>query len=241
MTRIFTPQALVVDNTITLEKAPSVHLTKVLRMQVGESLRLFNGDGFNYCADIVQTGKSVVLPVCDKTESTNESPLHITLVQGISRSERMDYTVQKSVELGVTGIQPLITQKSSVKLDDTQRRDKKMQHWQAVVISACEQSGRSIIPPVAMPLTLPQWLAQARGTQDCVLLDPTAPNSLINHPISGQCTLIIGPESGFSPHEIQLMLEADVQRAALGPRVLRTETAAVAAIAVMQSRWGDFC
>lgn len=239
MTRIYTPQSLATDRQVVLEKESGVHLVKVLRMRSGDTLTVFNGDGFDYGAEIVQTAKSVSLLIRDKTENFCESPLRISLAQGISRSERMDYTLQKSVELGVVTIQPLITQKSSVKLSPD-RRDKKVRHWQSVVVSACEQSGRSLVPPVASPLTLPEWLAQSGVRHTRIVLDPSAETPLTRLEVAGECTLVVGPESGFSEREIRLLSNAGALRAALGPRVLRTETAALAAIAVMQARLGDF-
>ncbi len=239
MTRIYTPQSLAIDEQVVLEKEPGVHLVGVLRMRSGDTLTVFNGDGFDYGAEIIQIGKSVSLLIRDKTENFRESPLRISLAQGISRNDRMDYTLQKSVELGVVTIQPLITQKSSVKLNPD-RIDNKVRHWQSVVVSACEQSGRSVVPPVATPLTLPEWLAQSGAGHTRILLDPTAETSLTRLELAGECTLVIGPESGFNEHEIRLLSNAGALRAALGPRVLRTETAALAAISVMQARLGDF-
>ncbi len=239
MTRIYTPQSLATDGQVVLEKKSGAHLVRVLRMRSGDPLTVFNGDGFDYSAEIVQIGKSVSVQIRGKFENTRESPLNISLAQGISRSERMDYTLQKSVELGVVAIQPLITQKSTVKLD-ADRRDKKVRHWQSVVISACEQSGRSVIPPVAPPLTLPEWLTQSEIADTRIALDPNATTALTKLAVAGSCTLVVGPESGFSELEIHLLSNAGTLRATLGPRVLRTETAALAAISVMQARLGDF-
>jgi len=208
-------------------------------MRPGDTLTVFNGDGFDYRAEISQIGKFVSVQILDKSENTRESPLRISLAQGISRSERMDYTLQKSVELGVVAIQPLITQKSSVRLE-ADRRDKKVRHWQSVVISACEQSGRSVIPPVASPLTLPEWLAQPDAADTRIVLDPSALTALTKLAVASECTLVVGPESGFSEREIHLLSSAGALLAALGPRVLRTETAALAAISVMQASQGDF-
>jgi 16S rRNA (uracil1498-N3)-methyltransferase len=239
LTRIYTSQPLAINVQVELEKEPGVHLVGVLRKRSGEPLTVFNGDGFDYAAEVIQTGKSVSLLVRDKTRNLRESPLRISLAQGISRSERMDYTLQKSVELGVMTIQPLITQKSSVKLKPD-RINKKLRHWRSVVISACEQSGRSVVPPVASPLTLPEWLAQPDTECTRIVLDPTAETSLTRLEVAGECTLVIGPESGFEEREIQLLSNAGALRATLGPRVLRTETVALAAISVMQARLGDF-
>ena len=240
MTRIYTPQALSESSSIALEKAASHHLCKVLRMTAGDALTVFNGDGCNYAATITATGKSATLAIQQKIANNSESPMAITLVQGISRGDRMDYALQKSVELGVSAIQTVTTEKSAVKLDSG-RQEKKHQHWQAIIISACEQSGRSTVPHLHPTLSLKQWLKQSANTRvPRIVLDPRAATSLSQMPVTQACQLVIGPESGFSESEVQAMETDGVLRARLGPRILRTETASTAAIAVLQAAMGDF-
>ncbi|MEM7207967.1 MAG: 16S rRNA (uracil(1498)-N(3))-methyltransferase [Pseudomonadota bacterium] len=236
--RIYTPVDLAVDDTITLEKSASAHIAKVLRMSCGDSLIIFNGDGYNYAAEIVQAGKFVNVCVKEQQANTTESPLRITLVQGVSRSDRMDYALQKSVELGIVEFAPVFTEKSSVKLDAT-RADKKVKHWQSVAISAAEQSGRSRIVDVKAPVTLTQWLADSDYPEKIIALEPTAEKTLRDCAVDKECVLLVGPESGFSANEIAQIRDHKITAAKLGPRVLRTETAAVAAITALQTLYGD--
>lgn len=212
----------------------------VLRLDIGAPLTLFDGRGAEYPASIKRIDKSALtLTVSGRVEASRESPLKVVLAQGISSGERMDYTVQKCVELGITAIQPLITQRSVVRLT-SERAPKRVAHWQAVAAAACEQCGRNWVPEVLPVLPLIKWLGMPpNGTR--YLLSPHATTRLreLPRPADG-VTLLVGPEGGWNEEETTAAYLAGFVPMALGPRVLRTETAAVAALAAMQAVWGDF-
>ncbi|OYY81783.1 MAG: 16S rRNA (uracil(1498)-N(3))-methyltransferase [Methylophilales bacterium 16-45-9] len=171
----------------------------------------------------------------------SESPLNITLLQGVSSGDRMDFTIQKAVELGVKQIQPINSQRSVVKLN-AERAEKRTEHWQNIAISACEQSGRAVVPKVLAPIALDKWLSQnPQGESARILLNPIGAKRLaeISKPET-EIQLLIGAEGGLSPAEITLAVSQGFQSIVLGPRILRTETAALTAISVMQGLWGDF-
>lgn len=229
---------------LALPEGAAVHAAKALRMQAGDRLRLFNGDGHDYEAEITLIKKNEVIVKIDGMHPVNnESPLRITLAQGIASGDRMDYTIQKSVEMGVTHIQPIAMQRSVVKLSGD-RAEKRVQHWQEIVRSACEQSGRAFVPEVALPLMLEQWLAALLKAQFAgrkLTLSPYAAQRL--HDLEAPqapIILLIGPEGGLTEHEVALADSQGFSGVKLGQRVLRTETAALAAIAAMQTLWGDF-
>jgi 16S rRNA (uracil1498-N3)-methyltransferase len=240
--RFYCPDPLVIGSTVNLPDSAVAHAIRVLRMVVGDEAILFNGDGFDYKCTLSNISKHAVLAEVKSSQKvTNESPLNITLLQGISSGDRMDYTIQKAVELGVNFIQPLATLRSVVKLDQT-RAEKRVAHWQQVVYSACEQSGRAFVPTVGMPKTLSQWLANHQNEAAFrVLLNPIAAKryAQLAKP-SGEIQLLIGAEGGLSQSEIDLAIVNHFQSVVLGPRILRTETAALAAIASMHAVWGDF-
>ncbi|MES1195463.1 MAG: 16S rRNA (uracil(1498)-N(3))-methyltransferase [Steroidobacter sp.] len=168
-----------------------------------------------------------------------ESPLQITLVQGISRAERMDWTLQKATELGVHAIAPVITSRSVVRLDDRQA-NKKLEHWQAIVVSACEQSGRRIIPTVQPPVRLHDYFSRSNPDNMRLVLHPEATIALSSQPRPlKDVELLIGPEGGMDEDELQRAVDAGFTPVKLGPRILRTETASVVALSVMQALWGD--
>jgi 16S rRNA (uracil1498-N3)-methyltransferase len=240
--RFYTPDKLTLGAIVNLPESAATHAARVLRLVEGDNAILFNGDGFDYACTLTAVKKSAVMAKVTASKAVeNESPLNITLLQGISSGDRMDYTIQKAVELGVKRIQPISTERSVVKLNQ-ERAQKRVAHWQNVVISACEQSGRSFVPAVAMPLTLTNWLASHPQQQSCRLqLNPIGATRFadINKPTS-DIELLIGAEGGLSPNEIEIASSNGFQSIILGPRVLRTETAAVTAIASMHSLWGDF-
>jgi 16S rRNA (uracil1498-N3)-methyltransferase len=217
------------------------YLGRVLRLRVGDPVIVFNGTGAAYSAEIAAFSRSgATLGVRDAITTGSESPLKVHLVQGISRGERMDFVVQKATELGVKRITPLLTERGVVKLDRT-RAEKRRQHWQKVAASACEQCGRVRLPLLDAPERLDAWLsAKPRHAELDVILRPGATQSLstIDKPASKIC-ILIGPEGGFSDAECQLADTARFVPVSLGPRVLRTETAAAAALAILQARWGD--
>jgi 16S rRNA (uracil1498-N3)-methyltransferase len=243
-TRMFFPGALSPGLSCELPQAQSHHATRVLRLETGDVLTLFNGDGAEYSAVIASAVRGrVAVEVTAREAVDREAPLAVTLAQAISSSDRMDYTLQKAVELGVTAIQPLAAIRSVVKLD-AERAERRLVHWQTVVAGACEQSGRNRVPEVALVASLPEWLARApaaRGAALPLLLSPRAERRLrdLARPAGG-IELLAGPEGGFAPEEERMAERAGYAPVRLGPRVLRTETAAVAALAAIQTLWGDF-
>ncbi|MCH7980979.1 MAG: 16S rRNA (uracil(1498)-N(3))-methyltransferase [Proteobacteria bacterium] len=240
-TRLFVSGALSNDAELVLQGEQANYLGRTLRSRVGDTVTVFNGDGGEWPASIEHIGKnSVTLRLGAVVESATESPLKIHLVQGISRGERMDFVVQKATELGVSRITPILTHHGMIKLDQ-KRADKRRQHWQHIAESACEQSGRTQPPRIDEPVALNTWFGDRdpAGTME-IVLQATATASLVSlsAPTAGLC-LLVGPEGGFSEREYEDAEIAGFQAASLGPRILRTETAALAAVTVAQSCWGD--
>jgi 16S rRNA (uracil1498-N3)-methyltransferase len=240
--RFYSPAPLSVGETTALSENAAAHAIRVMRLKIGDTLNLFCGDGFDYqCALTNIEKKAAYVEVQSRTAVNNESPLNIRLLQGISSGDRMDYTIQKAVELGVTEIFPLTTERCVTKLSGD-RAEKRVEHWQGVAIAACEQSGRALFPVVHAPVTLPQWFGQHETQSSLnILLNPVGAKRLaqLEKP-SGHIHLLIGPEGGLSGNEIALASQHHFQSIVIGPRILRTETAAVTAIASMQTLWGDF-
>lgn len=240
--RFYSPDQLAVAAIVKLPESAAIHAARVLRMIEGDSAILFNGDGFDYACTLTSVKKSAVIAkITTCTVVENESPLNITLLQGISSGDRMDYTIQKAVELGVNHIQPIATERSVVKLNQ-ERAAKRIAHWQNVVHSACEQSGRAFVPKVAAPASLSHWLANnVQEKKSRILLNPVSAKRLtkLEKP-SGEIQLLIGAEGGLSSNEVDIACTSGFQSITLGPRILRTETAALAAISSMHSVWGDF-
>ncbi|GIU25508.1 16S rRNA (uracil(1498)-N(3))-methyltransferase [Shewanella sp. MBTL60-007] len=237
--RIYQQSTLVVGQSVALDDEAAGHVGRVLRMSSGEQVSLFNGDGNDYLAEIISASKKnveVKILTCEANDS--ESPLNLHLGQVISRGDRMDFTIQKSVELGVNTITPLFSERCGVKLSG-ERLEKKIQQWQKIVISACEQSGRSVVPVVRPAMQLADWCAEA---SDAVKLNlhPRA-----SHGVNGltlpnnRVRLVIGPEGGLSAPEIAMTEEHQFTDVLLGPRVLRTETAALTTISALQLKFGD--
>ncbi len=240
MPRFFVDLPLSPGAKIELPPVPSHHASRVLRLVKGSKVVLFNGQGGEYPAVLEWVDKDMVIARCREwRDIERESPLDIRLAQGISSGERMDYTLQKTVELGITAIQPLAMRRSVVKLS-MERAEKRVAHWQGIVMAACEQSGRNHLPIVAPPLDIPQWLATApQGLK--LFLSPEAETSLKSLPPPiGPVWLVAGPEGGFEPEESELIRDFGFLPVRLGPRILRTETAALAAVAAMQVLWGDY-
>lgn len=238
--RIYSPQPLALQQSVLLEPPASKHLLAVLRLKPGAPLTLFDGSGreFQACLEAAENRRARVLIKAEQPCRT-ESPFKIILAQGISRSERMDYTLQKAVELGVTEILPLLTEHSVVRLDQ-KNAVRKQQHWQQLVISACEQSGRVRVPVVQAPLSLGALLTRQLNALK-LLLDPQANASLnaLDHPAHTQVLLLVGPEGGLDDNERGAAIAAGFAGVRLGPRILRTETAALVALSLLQARWGD--
>ncbi len=223
---------------LELPDEAAAHVGRVLRMQAGDVLQLFNGDGHNYQASILASSKkSVRVEITTQQPNPTESRLWLHLGQVISRGDRMDFAIQKAVELGVSAITPLFSERCGVKLDG-ERLEKKQLQWQKIVYSACEQSGRSMVPQVLPAQTLPSWLAEP--TKDLKLtLHPWAKDTIKTLAPCSKIRLMIGPEGGFSDPEMTAATAAGYQGIQLGPRVLRTETAALTAISALQLQFGD--
>ena len=237
--RIYQNSPLAIDEVIDLSDDAFGHTVRVLRLGEGSKITLFNGETCEYQAELVNVGKkSAQAHVLSQTEKQVESPLNIHLGQGISRGERMDFTLQKSVELGVQSITPLFTERCGVKLTG-ERLAKKVDQWQKIVISACEQSGRCIVPKVNAPISLDEWLNQETHALK-LNLHPKAEHSIMTLPVENtRVRLLIGPEGGLSDDEITRANGSGFVDVLLGPRVLRTETAALTAITALQCRFGD--
>ena len=238
--RIYTPQVLAKEEKVELTGSASHYLSRVLRLSAGNTVTLFNGDGRDYSGEICDVQRqSVAIKLIGSRILENESPLKITLVQAISRGERMDHSLQKATELGVCCIQPVTSQRVEVRLDE-KRWAKRLAHWQGVVISACEQSGRAVVPDVKEPIYLDEWVKISEGLTRLVL-DPTAKTRLSSlSATTGAISVVVGPEGGFSDGEMKDLSMGGVKGVSIGPRVLRTETAGPAAIAVLQAICGDF-
>ncbi len=240
LTRIFCDRSLRAGDEIELPPAGAYHVARVLRMREGGALHLFDGAGREHRAEVTSVqGDQVKVRVAEPVATADEAPLRITLVQGVSRSERMDWTLQKATELGVAHIVPVLTARSVVRLDEQQAL-KKQQHWRGIVIGACEQCGRAHLPLIAAPTSLKNYLAQSRKEGLRVVLSPAAPGSLAGlTSVSRKVELLIGPEGGLDDEELIAAQKAGFTMVRLGPRVLRTETAAVVALSVLQALWGD--
>jgi 16S rRNA (uracil1498-N3)-methyltransferase len=238
MPRFFCPLHLEPDREVTLPDDVARHAVGALRLRDGAMVTLFNGDGQEYTG-LLSTGGRASVRLLARHHPERESPLRIVLAQGISSGERMDLTVQKSVELGVAAIQPLVMRRTIVRLAGD-KLEKRRAHWQAVVVSACEQCGRNLVPPVAPIADFDVW-RKSWGGGVGLMLDPEAKVSLADlpHP-EAEITLLAGPEGGFDPSERAMAQAAGFVGVRLGPRILRTETAALAALAAMQARWGDY-
>jgi 16S rRNA (uracil1498-N3)-methyltransferase len=240
--RLFVDVPLSGGATIDLPEGPFRHLVQVLRMQAGEALVLFDGRGGEYEAQLASVAKrSATVSVGAHRAVDRESALDLTLVQGISKGERMDFTIQKAVELGVTRIAPVTTERCNVHLD-AERQEKRMEHWRGVIVSACEQSGRTRVPGLDPVRSLAAHLAiESKAVR--FVLDPQAGTSLAAAAQAVQegqaMALIVGPEGGLGESELQLAARSGVSGVNLGPRVLRTETAGMTALAVLQATRGD--
>ena len=239
MPRFYLPTALAPHTTLNLPDNIIRHI-HVLRLNAGDSITLFNGTGNDFAATLQTIGKRhAECHIHAQRQPENESPLAITLVQAVSSGERMDFTLQKSVELGVRAIQPIISERCVVRLSGD-RADKRVQRWQDIVIAACEQSGRSIVPTVLPIVSFSDYLRQMPPELHLMMSLRRATTLRDIAPAPQTLRLMIGPEGGWTPAEEQATLEAGVQTITLGKRVLRTETASLAVLAAMQVLWGDF-
>lgn len=238
ITRFYCPELDENDELFRLSDAAHRHAVQVLRLKQGDVLRVFDGHGLELNAvleDVSKRESSVRL--LSKVMVNNESPLTITLLQGISRGERMDFALQKAVELGVTRIIPVATERCNVQLS-AGRDEKRWAHWQGIVTSACEQSGRSMLPELSTVTQMADAL-MVNNLGCRLVLNPLAEKGFIALKKQENITLLIGPEGGLSEQEIEQAHAAGYQSVCFGPRILRTETATVAALAVVQTLWGD--
>lgn len=241
LTRVYIDQPLAPDARVNLPESAGTHLVRVLRLREGDACVLFNGDGHDYDARLLTAGKrDIEAEVLGARRIDNESPLRIVLLQGIARGEKMDLILQKATELGVAAIMPVFADRTEVRLDG-ERLQKRVAHWHSVVASACEQSGRARIPEVLLPC----GLADAAGTLAAdalkLTLDPLGEHSFDTLPSDHAAGIVIGigPEGGWSDKDRVILHAAGFNGLRLGPRVLRTETAGLAAIAALQARFGD--
>ncbi|ASI89805.1 16S rRNA (uracil(1498)-N(3))-methyltransferase [Vibrio mediterranei] len=237
--RIYHPEPIHALGTLALSEDAAGHVGRVLRMKEGQEVLLFDGSGHEFPATITQIGKkNVDVDIQEKVSASIESPLDLHLGQVISRGDKMEFTIQKSVELGVNTITPLISERCGVKLD-AKRFEKKLQQWQKIAISACEQCGRNTIPKIRPIMSLEQWCAEPSEALK-LNLHPRAKYSIntLPEPVT-KVRLLIGPEGGLSAQEIEMTEQYQFEETLLGPRVLRTETAALTAITALQVRFGD--
>lgn len=234
--RLYQNMAFSVGDSVMLDAYASHHLTKVLRFPEGKNITLFNGDGMNYNAQVLQTKKDCVVKILKKTQNPSESKLNLTLVQGIAKGEKMDFLMQKAVELGVNRIIPIFTQHCVVRFKGD-KLTKRQSHWQKIAIGACEQSGRSVIPEVLAPINLRDFLQQP--VVNGFVLHHRCEQTLLELTAVDEASILIGPEGGLSEIEINQANQAGYRSLLLGSRVLRTETASLAVIANMQMLWGS--
>ena len=241
--RFFCPLPLVSGACVDLPESAARHAARALRLGPGDAVVLFDGGGGAYACRIAEvTRRGVTVEVGEHSARECESPLQLTLVQALQSGDKMDFTVQKAVELGVAGIVPVLSRRSVLRLSG-ERAERRVEHWRGIVGAACEQSGRNRLPEVAAIVPLERWLAQPPAPGVCrLMLDPRAALSLrdLPRPPDGRVELLIGAEGGLAPEEMEWAAQAGFGGVRLGPRVLRTETAGLAVLAALQSLWGDF-
>lgn len=244
--RFYHTDDIFVGQTIELNFAAGHHASRVLRLKIGDSVIVFNGRGGEFQAHIKSIRKTSTTLIVDRFDDIErESPLIITLVQALCANDKMDWIIQKSVELGITRIQPIITTRSIVRLSE-ERAAKRLEHWQKVIISTCEQCGRNRIPMIVLPQSLIDWLSARKSDAQQHLdfiLSVNGSHCLKNFtspPAETQLTLAIGPEGGWTADEEIILQQAGFTTLRAGRRIMRTETAALATIAALQTCWGDF-
>lgn len=239
--RLHIPQGLVSGATLVVTGQPAHHVRHVLRMRSGAALQVFDAQGHEHYAVLKAVGRSDIrIEIGDRLESIAEPRLRLTLAQGIARNDRMDFILQKAVELGVSRIQPLWLQRSQSRVS-AERLLKRRRHWLGVVISACEQCGRASLPELLPPADYPTWISAGPERGACFMLQPDSEHTLPGgDPPAGSVILLVGPEGGLDVQEQSLARQAGFRGIRLGQRILRTETAALAALAAIQTLWGDF-
>lgn len=238
ITRVYFSGLLAENSSIDLPLETSHYLSNVLRLSINDSITLFNGDGYDYAAEIITIHKKIItVSIKHKTKNNNAPSLHIHLVQAVCRGEKMDLVIQKATELGVSAITPVFTEFTNVKLS-SDRLIKKVEHWQKVANSACEQSGRADLVTINQPVKFEQLIRQDFAGAK-VILSPHENQAVSIKATITSVNLLIGPEGGFSEQEVKQAVNNGFQPWQLGTRILRTETAGLTAIAVLQSRYGD--
>jgi 16S rRNA (uracil1498-N3)-methyltransferase len=236
--RVFVPLILTPGAELPLPETQAHYLTRVLRMEAGRPLIVFNGQGGDYSAEIIHTSKNTcTIKIGNFNSSNQQSTLNCSLAIGISKGDRFEYVLQKACELGATEIYPLFTSRTEVRLDTT-RQNKKTEHWQQVLISSCEQNGRNLIPQLHTPQTLGEFLPNANADLKLVL-HHRANQALNSYATPQSVCLLIGPEGGLSEDEINQSIGQGFNPLVLGPRILRTETAPLVALSLVQYQWGD--
>lgn len=244
--RCFIEGSLAVGAHVALPPAACEHLLRVLRLPEGAALVLCNGDGMDCRAQLVDVGKrGAFAKIIEASPNTAESPLRIVLAQALARGEKMDFVVQKATELGVAAIAPIVTERTEVRLD-AERAQRRIAHWRGVALAACEQCGRARLPDIAEPVALPAHLAAVDGDGLRLALDPDGqpPSALwADQPLDAAHTpihLVVGPEGGLSDRDLAQLRAAGFSGLRLGPRILRTETAGLAAVVALQALFGDW-
>ncbi len=236
--RIFQNRPLQTGDHLALDPYTCHRLTAVLRLETDRKIILFNGDGFEYLSTIIHIKRNQVsVTVLEKTKKNLESPLDIHLGQVISKGEKMDFVIQKATELGVKKITPLFSERSVVHLKQ-ERLENKIAHWQKIAIHAAEQCGRTEVPTIEHAVAITEWIFNC-NQKTCLGLDPLSANRLNTLPILGPVALLIGPEGGLTEEELSYAQKKGFQTVSLGPRILRTETAALVAITAIQYKTGD--
>ena len=239
--RVHVAQPLQAGREVLLPEQAGEHISRVLRLERGHPLILFNGDGREYDATLATLAKrAVTAEVIDVRDADREAPLRLTLAKGIARGEKMDWILQKATELGVARIVPVVTERTEVKLDE-ERAGRRVAHWSQVIAGACEQSGRNRLPEIELPQRLDRWLGELGDTPALRLaLLPNGDSTLRQLPqMDNGAILVVGPEGGLSDHDVALLKQAGFLGLRLGPRVLRTETAGLTALAALQALFGD--
>ena len=239
--RLYTPQVYTPGEDLTVTGQTAHHVANVLRIRSGASVSVFDGKGCEHRAIVKSVKRSeITLEIAEALAVQQESSLDITLLQGIARNDRMDLILQKAVELGVQAIQPIWMQRSHTRLKG-ERLEKRINHWQGVITSACEQCGRATLPQLSLPEDYINWINAGTGSELRLMLQPDASSCLRNlEKPASSISILIGPEGGLAPEEQALARTAGFIGIRLGPRILRTETGALAALAGIQALWGDF-
>jgi 16S rRNA (uracil1498-N3)-methyltransferase len=237
--RLYIDMPLTTGETINLPRDKAHHISNVLRMRIGDSIKLFNGSGDDYQSKVIEIGKkNAQIEIAESIQVANESPLTINLCLAVARGQHMDFSIQKAVELGVKNIIPVTSEFSNVKIQDD-RVHNKLAHWQNIIISATEQCGRSYLTEIQKPVSFVEWV-RLDASKIRLILHPESLQSMANISLpDNELTLMIGPEGGFSDAEVELAQENGCDPINLGPRILRTETAVISAVSNAQQLWGD--